>query len=1001
MYRKLRRARRKISVTLTERGFAIGFSLSFIILVLIFSHIASFSEGITVWDRTIGPATLAGIDIQKRTGHFSQLIVLWIPLVAFVLGLFCSKIPELPFKLPQVKVPVKAFVFYFAVAFSALFLILPLPPLSLAVKPLAFHGAFFVVILLIAFFATWKTNIYDSFIEPQFNGASVVFPVLLFVAASAYTSDYLIPFLATKSDLYKNTVGNTVQDASLSCMMLALGSFLLNSILDIHKKWPLKSPTGYLCVFLCLALTITCFTGIGIHFTSLMVFGFFTLVLLYFIRLPIQWQIGLFRDFSKGLVWLPAIITLCIEFYYILAEKGIIVPLPWVITLAICLVFLIVQKWLPASVYVGTVVSLCSVAFLGHNYLQVWDFRDYAYLYEMGNKTVALGTMLYGNLPIVDYFSAHAIFDVWTQILHAFVSPGIVGILADPYGGLNDLFALVILYLILRKLTSPAVAILFVLLFPFNVLGIKAYNICFIAILAHYGLQKGFTVKWGTLFWFIIAINAFFLYDDGVSLGIATIATTFLMFLCNRDKEGLAKFIVTGSIVGTILVGVACIFCAIKGIGPVNRLKEWMDLTLNSSAIWATVSMGNPHSPAYIFAYFIAPATASFALYYTVFKSFCKKNLSIVAATTIIFAIAELLFIPRGIIFHNLTENNGIAGRLLNFWPWTISCFTVFLLEERNLLQTTKDWCWVLVFGASLYVSAGAVTRYLPNANNQLVNASVNAAAQFHPSEPQIFQGPRIVYSQRTEEFITSFKNAIDSVLKPSETFLDFSNSTALYAMVDRPSPTYVAQTPGLLSTVNTQKKFIEQIKNESAPIAVIGNANLPYLREMTWAPHNIPHNIRYYLIAEYIYKNYKPYKVVGDYALWCEIDRCSEVLPYDYDATTRPIHHYSLDKLPYIWAHNDALKASANPEVTDMKKAKYLKLFIKNSTDKNIPAKVALVDPETQKKTEFEFTTVPGKDQYLIRVSADPYWHGYNLSDVKLTGYGLALESAKILGGE
>lgn len=1015
MLDKLSKMKKHLPAMPDSRGILFGFLLSFILLVLIFSHLMPANEALTLWDRTIGPATLAGIDIQKRTGHFSSLIIFWIPFVAIVISLVYSKFSvkfhlfekgRLRFRFKCPSLPAQAFTFFFSVIFSALFLIVPLPALSLTALPLAAHACFFAIILFVAIFATRKTNIFSSAISPLFLESTVIFPILLFVATAAYTSKYLIPLLATKSDLYSQIQVSSIQEQSLACIMLSLGSFLLISILDIHKKWPLNKPVEYLCIFLTTNISISSFTGIPFGYATLATFAFFTIAALYFIRRSVQSQIALFRNISKGLVWIPAIVTVSLEIVFVLTEKGFSVPFPWGIILSICVIFLLLQKKFPASIYAGALISLSAVAFLGHTYQQIWDFKDYAYLYEMGNKTVALGTMLHGELPIIDYFSAHALFDIWTQILHAFVSPGITGILLDPYGGLNEIIALLILYFILKKFISPAAALLFVAFFPFNVLGIKAYNICFIAILAHYLLQAKPSIRNFILFWGIIAANAFFLYDDGVSLGIAAIVATCLMLICKRDKACLLKFIFTGCAVGVFLAATASILCITKGIAPADRFKEWLDLTLKSSAIWATVSIGNPHSPAYIFAYFIAPATASFALYYTAYKSFRNKNLSFIAGATIIFALAELLFIPRGIIFHNLTENNGIAGRLLNFWPWTISCFTLFLLEERNRLQAAKNWCWALTFGVSLFISAGLVTRYLPNANSQLASTSIVAAAQFEHDFPQNIQGPRITYSERTTNFIGTFRASLDSVLNDSETFLDFSNSTALYAMVGRKSPSYVAQTPGLLSTVYSQKRFIEQAKSESAPIAVIGNADLPYLREMTWEPHNIPHNIRYYLIAEYIYENYQPYKVIGDYALWCKKGRCTESLPYDYDASARSAHHYSLNMLPYIWANNDALQAIANPEISDSrsdysKKPCYLELAIENRTGKNVPAKVTLNDPETNHAVTFDFTAVPESKQYLIRVSADSYWHGYNLSEVKLTGDGITLHKFKFLGGD
>lgn len=983
-----------------DQGVFLGFLLS---LFSLFAFYPLGNETLSAWDRTIGPATLAGIDIQKRTGGFSSCHIVLLPLLAFAFSIFCSKIP-FRLKIRKFNVPLAEFTFYLSTISSALFLAAPLPALGFSANQALPHALFFAVVFFGTIFATRKSGFYKSVASDAFKDVTVVFPILLIATISAYTSKYLIPFLSTKSDLYQQVSSTAIQDGSLFCILMALCALLFNHLMSASRNEPSRISLDYICIFIGTSLSLFCFTGMNIRIAAIITFAAFAAVSFLtagkesFLK---SGQQSKMFDLAKGIVWVPAIISVGLEFIYICAEKGLVIPFPWLVLAIVAAAFIFAQRKVSAGICIGTLTSLCTVAFFNHAYSVTWDFNNFANLYEMGNKTVAMETIRLGSLPIIDYFSAHAVFDVWTQLVHAIANPSVVGVLADPYGGLNDTIALIIIFFILKSFLSPAAALLFVALFPLNVLGIKAYNICFVAVLAHYLLQKNFTTKKSIAFWVIIAFNAFFLYDDGISLGIASIVATSLMLICKRDKKSLFAFFSAGAAVGTSLAFFAWILCITKGIAPADRLKEWLELTLKSSAIWATESFGNAKSIPFVFAYFIAPASASLAFYYTAYKCIRNKQISIIAGTTIIFAVAELLFIPRGIIFHNLTEMNGLAGRLINFWPWTISCFALFLVEERNVQKQAKDWLWVFAFAASLFIVASSVTRYLPNANAQLFSSSIHNAEQFHNAPSQKIQGPRIVYSERTADFILAVKSALDSILTPEETFLDFSNATALYALTERTSPSYVAQSPGLLSTPFTQKQLLQQMEQKGIPIAIVGNADLPYLREMTWEPHNIPHNIRYYLIAEYIYKNYKPFKVIGELALWCKVDRCNEFLPYDYDANLRNAHAYSLNMLPYVWAHYDIQKASSNPKVLNSRQASYLKLQIENKAQKNSAAKITLSSENVPRTIAFNFTVVPGEDTYLIRVSADSYWHAFDFDNIQLSGEDLTLLQSYFIEGE
>jgi len=67
-----------------------------------------------------------------------------------------------------------------------------------------------------------------------------------------------------------------------------------------------------------------------------------------------------------------------------------------------------------------------------------------------------------------------------------------------------------------------------------------------------------------------------------------------------------------------------------------------------------------------------------------------------------------------------------------------------------------------------------------------------------------------------------NLKSVLDIVLDDHETYLDFTNQTLLYALLDKEKPVYVNQSPGLLSGDTTQKFFLQEIQNSSKKVSVV-----------------------------------------------------------------------------------------------------------------------------------------------------------------------------------
>ena len=116
--------------------------------------------------------------------------------------------------------------------------------------------------------------------------------------------------------------------------------------------------------------------------------------------------------------------------------------------------------------YVGTIISLVTVKYFQFDYQYIWTYKDTGVLYELGNNTVAVDSILEHKIPIIDYFSSHALSDVLTQILYYFIHKDTKGVYANPYAWVLIVAETLILFYIVSSLFDFDKAIVYVLLFP-------------------------------------------------------------------------------------------------------------------------------------------------------------------------------------------------------------------------------------------------------------------------------------------------------------------------------------------------------------------------------------------------------------------------------------------------------------------------------------------------------------------------------------------------------
>ena len=858
-----------------------------------------------------------------------------------------------------------------------------------------------------------------------------------------------------------NKSSNINQNNMIGIMLGFYLVLFIISILDKKKILINKNVTFLFMAFIIGSVTLNILLRLSNIYICMLIIS---LVLICYVVLLLKSKISkeFFNIMHKHmcfLAWIPAVIYVVLEIFYLLNEKGIFITRYYThicefVAIYMVFTFVIVYFTRKKQIsfdtfgYIGTIFSLVITKYLVHTYSLQFDYGDYNFLYELGNHTVAIDTLLNGKIPIIDYFSAHALSDVLTNLIYCFIHSDIKGILVNPYSSAITIIAgFMILYYILKELFDKENALFAICLFPFAVSSIKIVSISFLSVAMFIYIFKNKKKRDYFLFWICVLFSALYVYDEGISLGISCIITYLFITICKKDWNSLKKFIGTGFIVGAIVFALYCAYCMLTGIPIIGRIKEWLSLSLGSNTSWASAIFGDPSSPAFLLAYFVAPICAVIVLFVTSLKYMINKKEEIYVGMAILFAIAEVLFITRSIVFHNLAVCGGASGVLLNFIHWTGSLFVLYQLSREKISEEKRFLTWNMVFGITIILECFLVIPIFPSANNLIEGSIIESNSTKISNDMQSIHGKeRITYTQKTSDFINQFKIIFDTLLEDDETFLDFANITSLYMLTNRERPFYVSQSPSLLTDLYSQQSFLDEISHSKIPLAILGTT----IDEYTTYMIDVQHNVRYYFIYEYIYKNYRPLVKTGDFAIWCDKDRYDEftnllkdngltdkqynLIDYGYDKTKieknengnnqlfyMPFHDFNLNLIPYIWANYDNYNAIKNEEIVslslnemnnyvfngsqniDRETGNYL-LFEINNPNKNEFYLDVVCNENEKIETQFKYSlrVLSGINRYLIRVSQDSFWEVYNINNIKFQAeYGFSVDNVKILKGD
>lgn len=465
--------------------------------------------------------------------------------------------------------------------------------------------------------------------------------------------------------------------------------------------------------------------GMGINKSAIIAGSLFLVLLIFLVnRSGIGSRVyGTVENVLSLWMWLPAVACIVLEGLYILNERGA-EPVRYntvihgfcmayaSVSLAVILLLRRVKMSLCPAGYMGALAGLGCIVYIPYSYYQsALVFLDNDHIYELGNLAFASDTLRSGKLPIIDYFSAHALSDTLPSILYGFLNADPDGGLAVPYSGLWDFLGLVVVYLILKKLFRKEYAILFVCIFPLSLGLTKTTSACMMVVLAMICVLEQKGKKAHVIFWLAAMAGVLIRYDEGVNLGVGCIAAIICILVLRKDKKCVKQFLLLGVFIAAGALLAYFGYCKITGIHAMRRILEWMSLTADSDSTWALNTLGDTGSPAFFVSYMAVPVCTVSALAAVVAGFVTDRRKPVAAAMAAAFCISGILFIPRTIVFHNLAVGSGRSGVLFNFVHWMAASFAFYVFAVKEKKEGVCFAAWVAAF--CIFVAGYLCLRYL------------------------------------------------------------------------------------------------------------------------------------------------------------------------------------------------------------------------------------------------------------------------------------------------
>lgn len=574
----------------------------------------------------------------------------------------------------------------------------------------------------------------------------------------------------------------------------------------------------------------------------------------------------------------------------------------------------------------------------------------YIDFFEGANHGVSIAEFANSHaLPLIDNLDAHMLAYTLGGIIYFILTDDYTGALISPYSmWILSLISVPSFFYLLKKFFSERQSLIILAIFPFG--GVSTIFPGFIALATFYFWKKNPNFVRSVAVIAAISFLCLYRIDLGASFGFALFVCPLAFCAFKRQKKILAQYILA-TVVYSAIFFVIVFYCP-----DFQFAKEFL-MAFSSNQHWAYGNLGNF---ARVFPmYFILPAVISI-LFLPVLKKFfnqCEEENHWV----IIFLYATFVFgITRMMVRHTFVE----------LTPSTYAAeIFLFAFLIINLCTRYK----AAIFAGIFFIFITTATPLNQSSTIlQLIQTGVTVNS-IHLQQRQYFA----YFTEDDKNQIELMKNFCAANLQSDETYFDFTNQSLFFAFTGKKNPIYINQSPSMINGTKGQLQALEQLEKSKVKFVVmpyLQRANVPY--SCYTSIDGLLNSDRYYLLTEYIAKNFQPYQQVGNFFVWQKKNSESpQHLNYNYELPEN--HFHNLGNIPYLWGKSSISSDETEIDSQNLQnvagKIGFLSLEI--SSDENFETQI-IIHGEGINDIVYSFKVKQGTHLYKFRVSSDILWH-------------------------
>jgi len=612
-------------------------------------------------------------------------------------------------------------------------------------------------------------------------------------------------------------------------------------------------------------------------------------------------------------------------------------------------------------------------------------------IFELANPANAiLRTFQFKEIPLLDFMSSHMLSEQFFSWIYFFLFGYSHTLEFTTYFFLSDVLFVVLAFWFLKYIFNDGLlALLFLAFFP--LVGMLFSDSIFISIIGFTALYR-LNSNQKTVSYFMAFSIILILIVWRLDTGIAALFTTFvflpILFYSNRtiiNYKNLFKGLLYLSLLLVSFVLLA------TGIRDINFIKENFFSALHyisQNQAHGYSKIANEINTEFYFYHFFIPLISLCCIVFSTLilrlnnLSLSKERKYILTASIFLFLVCLSNF-QRGLVRHSFYE--GSEHFLVSTFFIAMSLFLLsFFRTEKSHIK------FILLFHISFFILISLKYFGLDKGKTQMENfLTASSIKNIDTKFNEINYKGRIISEGNS---FVKFGNLLNTNFASNQSFLDFSNTPMMYFFTQRKVPGYFCQP--LQNSIDDylQIQLLKNINTQNTPVVVYSNFPKNWFDETD----GVPNSMRQYLVAEYIYKNYKPFSIIDKKSVWIDknltinfsdflTDTVStKIQIHNYKKAAKVINNYFENKgnkgLKLIGSSKSNFNKEFNfsyfylPKNIDYSKGVFAKVFVYCNAESKFVKLISKKDYSFISEIIFEADNTA--KSYMVRLSNHYLWH-------------------------